>query len=165
VYKCDSEIRMCGLTKAGVQNRVYPKRVTSVWIHTHTRTHNTHAHTHTHTYMDGIPVGARFSAPVQTGPAAHPASYTVDTGFFQGGKRPARGDDHPPPSRVFMAYSRVNYIYKIVNDCILAVRTEYLGYISSNNTTCCYNSDRNLEKHVVRMSVCWLRVTSSWWSW
>ena len=33
VYKCDSEIRMGGLTKAGVQNRVYPKRVTSVRIY------------------------------------------------------------------------------------------------------------------------------------
>jgi len=29
-------------------------------------------------------VGARFSAPVQTGPGAHPASYTVCTGSFPG---------------------------------------------------------------------------------
>ena len=29
---------------------------------------------------DRIPVGARFSAPVQTGPGAHPASCTMDTG-------------------------------------------------------------------------------------
>jgi len=28
--------------------------------------------------------GARFSAPVQTGPEAHPASCTMGTGFFQG---------------------------------------------------------------------------------
>src|SRR5215471_1360235 len=28
---------------------------------------------------DRIPVGARFSAPVQTGPGAHPASYTLGT--------------------------------------------------------------------------------------
>jgi hypothetical protein len=27
-----------------------------------------------------FPVGARFSAPVQTGPGAHPASYTMGTG-------------------------------------------------------------------------------------
>jgi hypothetical protein len=26
--------------------------------------------------------GARFSAPVQTGPGAHPASCTMDTGYF-----------------------------------------------------------------------------------
>jgi hypothetical protein len=29
-----------------------------------------------------IPVGARFSAPVQTGPEAHPASRTMGTGSF-----------------------------------------------------------------------------------
>ena len=30
--------------------------------------------------------GARFSAPVQTRPGAHPASYTMGTGSFLGGK-------------------------------------------------------------------------------
>jgi len=29
-------------------------------------------------------VGARFSAPVQTGPEAHPASYKMGTGSFPG---------------------------------------------------------------------------------
>jgi len=29
---------------------------------------------------------ASFSAPVQTGPGAHPASYTMGTGSFLGGK-------------------------------------------------------------------------------
>ena len=47
---------------------------------------------------DRIPVGERFSAPVQTGPGAHPASYTMGTGSFQGVKRPGRGADHPPQS-------------------------------------------------------------------
>ena len=45
---------------------------------------------------DRIPVGARFSAPLQ-GPAAHPASYTMGTGSLPGVKRPGRGVDHPPP--------------------------------------------------------------------
>jgi hypothetical protein len=40
---------------------------------------------------------ARFSAPVQTGPGAHPASYTMDA-VFPGLKRPGRGVDHPPTS-------------------------------------------------------------------
>jgi hypothetical protein len=31
--------------------------------------------------------GARFSAPVQTGPGAHPASCTMDTGSFPGVNR------------------------------------------------------------------------------
>jgi hypothetical protein len=45
---------------------------------------------------DRIPVGAIFSAPVQTGPRAHPASNTMNTGSFPGLKRPGRGVDHPP---------------------------------------------------------------------
>ena len=47
-----------------------------------------------------IPVGARFSAPVQTDPGAHPASCTMGTGSFPGVKRPGRGADPPPPSSV-----------------------------------------------------------------
>ena len=38
---------------------------------------------------------ARFSTPVQTGPGAHPASYTMGTGSFLGVKRQGRGFDHP----------------------------------------------------------------------
>jgi len=34
---------------------------------------------------DLIPIGARFSATVQTGPGAHPASYTMGTGSLPGG--------------------------------------------------------------------------------
>jgi len=44
---------------------------------------------------DRIPVEARISAPVQTGPVVHPASYTMCTGSFSGVKRPGRGVDHP----------------------------------------------------------------------
>jgi len=40
-------------------------------------------------------VEARFSAPVQTCPGAHPASYAMDTGSFSGVKQPGRGVDHP----------------------------------------------------------------------
>jgi len=39
---------------------------------------------------DRIPVGARFSASVHTGPGAHPASYTMGTVSFPRGKA-ARG--------------------------------------------------------------------------
>jgi len=42
--------------------------------------------------------GARFSAPVQTGFEAHPASHTMATGSFPGVERPGRGIDHPPLS-------------------------------------------------------------------
>ena len=43
--------------------------------------------------------GARFSAPVQTGLGAHPASYTMGTGIFPREKRPGCGLDHTPLSR------------------------------------------------------------------
>ena len=36
-------------------------------------------------------MGARFSVPVQTGPGAHPVSYTVGTGSSPGIKRPGCG--------------------------------------------------------------------------
>ena len=47
---------------------------------------------------DRVPVEARFHAPVQTGPGAHPASCTVGTGSFRGVKRPGLGVYHPHPS-------------------------------------------------------------------
>ena len=43
--------------------------------------------------------GARFSAPIQTGPGAYRASCKMGTGSFPGVKRPGRGADHPPPSK------------------------------------------------------------------
>jgi len=39
--------------------------------------------------------GASFSAPVQTDPGAHTASYSMGTGSIPGVKRPRRGVDHP----------------------------------------------------------------------
>jgi len=44
---------------------------------------------------DRIPMGARFSASVQTGSGTHPASCTMGTRSFPGVKRPRRGADHP----------------------------------------------------------------------
>jgi len=49
------------------------------------------------TVRDRIPVAARFCAPVHIGPGAHPSSYTMVTGSFQGVERPGRGVDHPLP--------------------------------------------------------------------
>jgi hypothetical protein len=57
-------------------------------------------------------VGARFSAPVQTGPGAHPVSYAMGTGVsFPGVKRPGRGVDHPPPSSSRVKERVKLYIY------------------------------------------------------
>ena len=52
-------------------------------------------------WLDGLGIEsrwvARFSAPVQTGPRAHPASCTTGIGSFPGVKGPGCGVDHPPP--------------------------------------------------------------------
>jgi len=42
-------------------------------------------------------VAVRFSAPVQTGPGAHPASYTKGSGSSLRVKWLRHGTDHPPP--------------------------------------------------------------------
>ena len=60
---------------------------------------------------DRIPVGAIFSATVQTGRGAHPTSYTVGAGSFRGVKRPGRGVDHPPPSSAEVEGRVELYIY------------------------------------------------------
>jgi hypothetical protein len=57
------------------------------------------------------PAGARFFPPVQTGPGAHPASYTVGTGSFQGVKWPGRCVDHPPPSSAEVKERVQLYLY------------------------------------------------------
>jgi hypothetical protein len=75
---------------------------------------------------DWIPVGTRFSMPVQTGPGAHSASYTMGTGSFRGVKHPGRGVEHPPPPQsstdvkrvelpiwAFMTCCRVNFTFTL----------------------------------------------------
>jgi hypothetical protein len=56
-------------------------------------------------------VGAIFSAPVQTGPGAYPASCTMGTGSFPGVKRPGRGVDHPPSSSAEIKERVELYLY------------------------------------------------------
>jgi len=56
-------------------------------------------------------VGAIFSAPVQTGSEAHPASYKMGTGSFTGVKRLGRGVDHPPPSSADVKERVELYLY------------------------------------------------------
>jgi hypothetical protein len=45
---------------------------------------------------DWVPVGDRFSAPIQNNTGAHPAYYTMGAESIPGVKRPGRGVDQPP---------------------------------------------------------------------
>jgi len=56
-------------------------------------------------------VGARFSADVQTGREAHPASYTMGTRSFPVVKRPGLGVDHPPSSSAEVKERVEVYLY------------------------------------------------------
>jgi hypothetical protein len=60
---------------------------------------------------DQILIGARFPAPVKTGPETHPASYTMGTGSFPGVKWPGHGVDHPPPSSAEVKERVELYLY------------------------------------------------------
>jgi len=53
----------------------------------------------------------RFSAPVQIGPGAHPASYTMGNGSFPGLKQSGRGVGHPPPARAEVKERAELYLY------------------------------------------------------
>jgi hypothetical protein len=63
-------------------------------------------------------VGARFSAPVQTSPGAHPASHTMGIGSFLGVKHQGRGADHPPPSSTEVKETVQLYLYSISGLCV-----------------------------------------------
>jgi len=56
-------------------------------------------------------MAARFSAPIQTGPGAHPASCTMGTGSFPGVKRLGCGVNHPPPSSTEVKERVELYLY------------------------------------------------------
>ena len=56
-------------------------------------------------------MGATFSAPVQTGPGAHPVSYTMGTGSVPEVKWWGHGVDHPPPSSVEVREGVELYLY------------------------------------------------------
>ena len=64
--------------------------------------------------LSRIPVGARFSAPIQTGPGAHPASlYNGYRVSFPGVKLSGRGVEHPPPSSAEVKETVQLYLYPL----------------------------------------------------
>jgi hypothetical protein len=52
-----------------------------------------------------------FFAAVQTGPGAHPTSYTMRTRSYPGVKWPGRGVDHSPPSNAEVKERVESYFY------------------------------------------------------
>ena len=57
-------------------------------------------------------MGAKFSAPIPTGPGANPASYTMGTVSLSWGvNRPGRGVDHPHPSSAEVKERLDLYLY------------------------------------------------------
>jgi hypothetical protein len=62
---------------------------------------------------DRIPLGARFSAPVQNGPGVQPTSYTMGNVSFPEVKRPGRSIDQPPPSSAEVKERVELYLYYI----------------------------------------------------
>ena len=87
---------------------------------------------------DGIPVGARFSSPVQTGPGAHLTSYTMGTESFLRVKRPTT---HPPPSSAEVE-GRVE-LYICSPSCPVLGRTLHFTF----------TFDRGLQLHTYRSTV------------
>jgi hypothetical protein len=62
---------------------------------------------------DRIRVGARFSAPVQTGHENHSASYTMGTGSYPRVERPGRGVNSPPLSSAEVKERVELYVYSL----------------------------------------------------
>jgi hypothetical protein len=76
-------------------------------------------------------VGARFSAPVQIGPRAHSASYTMGAGSFPMAKRPERGLNHPPTSNAKVKERVKLYLYSHLGPSWLILGQTLLIYIIS----------------------------------
>jgi hypothetical protein len=57
------------------------------------------------------PGGGEIFRSLQTGSAAHPASYTVGTGSFPGVEWSGRGVDQPPPSSAKVKEREELYLY------------------------------------------------------
>ena len=77
--------------------------------------------------------GSRFSAPVQTGPGAHPASCTMGTGSFPGVKSGRGVTLTPHPLLVPMVMKEYSYI-----------STPPMGRTACTEPQCLYKSDLSL---------------------
>jgi len=78
-------------------------------------------------------VGATFSAPVQTIPGDHPASYRMGTGSFSEIKWPGRGVDHPTPYRTEVKEKVGLYLYFLFDRSQRDVSRNYNRIVSVKN--------------------------------
>ena len=106
---------------------------------------------------DQIPVGARFFAPVQTGPGAHPASYTMGTGSFPEAKRPGRSVDHPPPSSAKVKERVELYLYSPFGPL-----WPVLGWTLPFTCTGCWPVWTSCVKSIILSWLYWLLVQCSY---
>jgi len=60
-----------------------------------------------------ILVRVRFSGTIQTGPEAHPTSYTMGTGSLTGVNQLRRGDDYPTPHSTEVKERVELYLYSL----------------------------------------------------
>ena len=68
------------------------------------------------------PGGSIYSAPVQTGPGAHPTSYTMGTGSLAGVMKPGLTVTHPPPPSTKVKEGVELYLYSPpVSSCCYSV--------------------------------------------
>jgi len=83
-------------------------------------------------------VKARFSALVQNGPGAQPASCTMGTGSFPGVKPPKCGVDHPPTSSAEVKEREDLYFYSLCEPSWPVLWQKYLqGTAIEHYTTKC----------------------------
>jgi hypothetical protein len=90
--------------------------------------------------------GARFSATAQTGPGAHPASYTMGSGSFPGVKRSGCGTDHPLPSSAKVKERVELYLYSTSGPSwpVLGWALPFSFLLSKNYPEDCHMIGRNM---------------------
>ena len=111
---------------------------------------------------------ARISAPIQTSPGAHPASYRMDTRSFLGIKRPVCGIHHPPTSNIKVKERIELYIYSPFGPSWFVLgRTKRIGKIRiiqdfrlklPGSCGLCSSTTR-AQANVTAMKICQMDVT------
>jgi len=98
---------------------------------------------------DWILMGAISFAPIQTGPGAHPASYTMHTRSFLGVKQLGCGVDHPPPSSAKVKERVELYLYSTSRPSwpVLGwtLPIVYVIAVNSNNISICMRKQYLLQ--------------------